>query len=147
MAKKKQEKRGNETKKKVWLIINFAIIMAIGVLIAIGSEVIGTAYVAGKSAVDPDAEKVVFNLTTEIIKEANTVLNRNLALSVGVYGLIQLFNYILYILKKKKVLVCFALLELILGIIGFIMEVDYFLYGLPLISALIYLRVLKLEEA
>ena len=147
MAKKKQEKKGNETKKKVWLLINFAIIMAIGVLIAIYSEVIGIAYVGSESIVDPEAEQLTFNLTRDILMESNKVMNKSIGISVGIYSLVQLINYIGYTFKKKKVLICFALLELVLGIIGYFINGDLIMFGLPIISALIYLRVLKLEEA
>ena len=146
MAKKKVEKKANETKKKIWLLINFAIIMAIGVSIAIGSEVIGIAYVAREAIVDPEAEEVVFNLTRDIIVESNKVMNRSIGISVGIYAFIQFINYAVYLFKKKKVLLVLLLAELIAAVTGYFINGDVIMFGIPFISALIYLRILKLEE-
>ena len=146
MAKKKVEKKSNENKKRIWLIINFAVIMAFGVLIAVQSEVVGIAYVGSKSIVDPEAEEASFRLTKDIIMEANRVMNKSILISVGTYGLVQLINYVAFTFKKKKVLIGFVLAELILGTVGYFINGDLIMFGFPLLSSLIYLRVLKLEE-
>ena len=146
MAKKKVKKSNNEGKKRIWLIVNFAMIMAFGVLIAVSSEVIGIAYVGSKSIVDPEAEKITFNLTRDILVEANKVMNKNIGITVGIYGLVQLVNYVLYLFKKKKYLFVLFLLEIVAAIAGYLYNGEFIMFGIPCLSALIYLRVLKLEE-
>lgn len=141
VSKKKQDIR-----KNIWLIINFAFIMIVGLYIAIESEVVGIAYVANKAMVDPEAEQVAFNLTVDVIKDANNVMNKSIAISVGIYSLVQLLNYCVYLFKKKNILIGLLFLELILGIVGFFINGDLTMFGFPFVSALIYLRVLKLEE-
>ncbi|MBR4693961.1 MAG: hypothetical protein IKP07_04040 [Bacilli bacterium] len=141
VSKKKQDIR-----KNIWLIINFAFIMVVGLYIAIESEVVGIAYVANKAMVDPEAEQVAFNLTVDVIKDANNVMNKSIAISVGIYSLVQLLNYCVYLFKKKNILIGLLLLELVLGIVGFFINGDLTMFGFPFVSALIYLRVLKLEE-
>jgi hypothetical protein len=141
VSKKKQDIR-----KNIWLIINFAFIMIVGLYIAIESEVVGIAYVANKAMVDPEAEQVAFNLTVDVIKDANNVMNKSIAISVGIYSLVQLLNYCVYLFKKKNILIGLVVLELILGIVGFFINGDLTMFGFPFVSALIYLRVLKLEE-
>ena len=120
--------------------------MAFGVLIAVQSEVVGIAYVGSKSIVDPEAEEASFRLTKDIIMEANRVMNKSILISVGTYGLVQLINYVAFTFKKKKVLIGFVLAELILGTVGYFINGDLIMFGFPLLSSLIYLRVLKLEE-
>ena len=146
MARKKEDKKGNETKKRIWLLINFAIIMAIGVSIAIESEVIGIAYVAKEAIVDPEAEEVVFNLTRDIIVESNKVMNKSIGISIGIYAAIQFINYAVYLFKKKKVLLVLLLVELVAAVTGYFINGSVIMFGIPFISALIYLRILKLEE-
>ena len=141
VSKKKQDIR-----KNIWLIINFAFIMIVGLYIAIESEVVGIAYVANKAMVDPEAEQVAFNLTVDVIKDANNVMNKSIAISVGIYSLVQLLNYCVYLFKKKTILIGLLLLELVLGIVGFFINGDLTMFGFPFVSALIYLKVLKLEE-
>ena len=141
VSKKKQDIR-----KNIWLIINFAFIMIVGLYIAIESEVVGIAYVANKAMVDPEAEQVAFNLTVDVIKDANNVMNKSIAISVGIYSLVQLLNYCVYLFKKKNILIGLVALELILGIVGFFINGDLTMFGFPFVSALIYLKVLKLEE-
>lgn len=141
VSKKKQDIR-----KNIWLIINFAFIMVVGLYIAIESEVVGIAYVANKAMVDPEAEQVAFNLTVDVIKDANNVMNKSIAISVGIYSLVQLLNYCVYLFKKKNILIGLLLLELVLGIVGFFINGDLTMFGFPFVSALIYLKVLKLEE-
>ncbi len=141
VSKKKQDIR-----KNIWLIINFAFIMIVGLYIAIESEVVGIAYVANKAMVDPEAEQVAFNLTVDVIKDANNVMNKSIAISVGIYSLVQLLNYCVYLFKKKNILIGLLFLELILGIVGFFINGDLTMFGFPFVSALIYLRVLKSEE-
>ena len=141
VSKKKQDIR-----KNIWLIINFAFIMVVGLYIAIESEVVGIAYVANKAMVDPEAEQVAFNLTVDVIKDANNVMNKSIAISVGIYSLVQLLNYCVYLFKKKTILIGLLLLELVLGIVGFFINGDLTMFGFPFVSALIYLKVLKLEE-
>ena len=141
VSKKKQDIR-----KNIWLIINFAFIMVVGLYIAIESEVVGIAYVANKAMVDPEAEQVAFNLTVDVIKDANNVMNKSIAISVGIYSLVQLLNYCVYLFKKKTILIGLLLLELVLGIVGFFINGDLTIFGFPVVSTLIYLRVLKLEE-
>ena len=141
VSKKKQDIR-----KNIWLIINFAFIMVVGLYIAIESEVVGIAYVANKAMVDPEAEQVAFNLTVDVIKDANNVMNKSIAISVGIYSLVQLLNYCVYLFKKKNILIGLLLLELVLGIVGFFINRDLTMFGFPFVSALIYLKVLKLEE-
>ncbi len=147
MAKKKVEKKGNETKIKIWLLVNFAIIMAIGVLIAVNSEVIGIAALANKAIVDPKATEVTFNLTKDIIVETNKVMNKSIAISVGIYEICQLLNYGLYLFNKKKLLIGLLGIELILAIVEVFTNGGLDLFVVPIISGLIYLRILKLEEA
>ena len=144
----KKEKKDNkeELQKRIWLIVNFALIMVFGVLIAIWSEVVGIAMVGQNSIVDPEAENVVFHLTTEIIKNANHVMNRSIAITVGLYGFCQLVNYAVYLFKKKRVLVALAVLELAALITGYFTNGSFDIFVVPFVSALIYLRVLDLDE-
>ena len=144
MAKKKIVKKdtSNETKRKVWLIINFALIMIFGVLIAIWSEVIGIAYVASTSMVNDET----FNLTVDIVKNANHVMNKSIAISVGLYSLCQLINYISYLFKKKKMLFVLMILELAAAISIYFTNGNVDIFVVPVLSATIYLRVLDLEE-
>ena len=139
-------KKKTDIRKNIWLIINFAFIMTVGLYIAIESEVVGIAYVANKAMVDPEAEQVAFNLTVDVIKDANNVMNKSIAISVGIYSLVQLLNYCVYLFKKKNILIGLVVLELILGIVGFFINGDLTMFGFPFVSALIYLKVLKLEE-
>ena len=147
MARKKVEKKNYEGKKRMWLIINFAMIMAFGVLIAVSSEVIGIAAVADKAIVDHEAENITFNLTRDIIVETNKVMNKSVGITVGIYGLVQLINYAVYLFKRKKVLLVLFLLEIVAAIGGYLYNGEFIMFGIPCLSALIYLRVLKLEES
>ena len=140
------KKKKIDIRKNIWLIINFAIIMAFGVLIAINSEVIGIAAVADKAMVDHEATEVAFNLTKDIIVEINKVMNKSIAISVGIYGMCQLLNYIVYLFNKKKLLLVFLGIELILAIVELFTNGGIDLFVVPLLSGLIYLRVMKLEE-
>ena len=131
-----------DIRKNIWLIINFALIMAFGVLIAVNSEVIGVAAVADKAIVDHEAKEVTFNLTKDIIVETNKVMNKSIAISVGIYGICQLINYIV----KKKLLLFLLGVELILAIVDVFTNGNIDMFVVPIISGLIYFRVMKLEE-
>ncbi len=135
-----------DIRKNIWLIINFALIMTFGVLIAIHSEVIGIAAVADKAIVDHEAKEVTFNLTKDIIVETNKVMNKSIAISVGIYGICQLINYIVYLFNKKKLLLFLLGVELILAIVEVFINGNIDMFVVPIISGLIYFRVMKLEE-
>ncbi len=135
-----------DIRKNIWLIINFALIMTFGVLIAIHSEVIGIAAVADKAIVDHEAKEVTFNLTKDIIVETNKVMNKSIAISVGIYGICQLINYIVYLFNKKKLLLFLLGVELILAIVEVFTNGSIDMFVVPIISGLIYFRVMKLEE-
>ena len=135
-----------DIRKNIWLIINFALIMAFGVLIAVNSEVIGVAAVADKAIVDHEAKEVTFNLTKDIIVETNKVMNKSIAISVGIYGICQLINYIVYLFNKKKLLLFLLGVELILAIVDVFTNGNIDMFVVPIISGLIYFRVMKLEE-
>lgn len=142
MTKRKNNR--NDLKEKIWEIVNFAIIMLAGIFFAIESEVIGIAHVANQAL---NQETEVFNLTVDVVKNSNKVMNKAIFLSVGFYALIQLVNYCLYKFKLKKVLIICIILEILLSISELFYSGNFFLAGIPVISALIYLRILKLEES
>ncbi len=78
--------------------------------------------------------------------ETNKIMNKNIGITVGIYGLVQLINYALYLFKKGKVLYVLFILEIISAIAGYHYNGEFIMFGVPCLSALIYLRVLKLEE-
>ncbi len=143
MAKKvvkKASKKNNEMKIKLWKIANFTLIMVIGVLIAIASEVIGIAAVAANASVNEG-----FNLTVDIVKNTNLTMNKAIGITVGLYAAVQLINYVFYIFKQRALLMIAVAFELILAIITITSE-NYIITLLPMLSGLIYLRILRLEE-
>ena len=140
MAKIKKKDR----KVRDLLLANFIIIMFVGVLIAIESEVIGIAKVVA------DAEVVGgFNLTTEIVNKANVYMNSFIAIAVGVYALLHAINYGLYLYKKDGLLKVFMIIDFLVFVGCIIFKLDplvFDIYLVPVISGLIYLKVLKIEE-
>ncbi len=143
MAKKvvkKASKKNNEMKIKIWKIANFTLIMVIGVLIAIASEVIGIAAVAANASVNEG-----FNLTVDVVKNTNLTMNKAIGITVGLYAAVQLINYVFYIFKQRALLMIAVAFELILAIIT-ITSANYIITLLPMLSGLIYLRILRLEE-
>ncbi len=138
----KRKNNENELKIKIWEIVNFVIIMLAGIFFAVESEVIGIAHVASQAL---NQETEVFNLTVDIVKNSNKVMNKAIILSVGLYAVIQIVNYCLYKFKVKKVLIICVVLEILLSVSELIYSGNFFLAGIPVISALIYLRILKLE--
>ena len=138
---KKVGKKDNSGKIKLWLILNFALILAVGIYIAVSSEVIGIADVVTRSSVND----TTYELTSDIVMESNKVMNRTIFIMVGIYSGIQLINYIMYLFKSKKVLYVLIALELIYAVYNIMNGVIMTVF--PILSILIYLRLLKLEES
>ena len=152
MAKKstkKVDKKGYESKKKIWLIINFVVIMLAGLFFVLEWEIVSIASVVKDSIVDPNADTIVYNLTTEIVKNSNLIMNKAILCSMGTYSIVQIINYVLYLFNKKSVLMGAIILEAIILVAGLVQNsADAIaIMGVPIISALIYLRILKLEES
>ncbi len=140
MAKIKKK----DKKAKDLLLANFIIIMFFGVLLAIEAEVIGIAYVGGKAMVDDG-----FNLTSKIINEANVYMNSAIAIVVGVYALLQIINYGLYLYKKDGLLKVFMIIDVLIFVGCFAFKLSpavFSIYLVPVLSSFIYLKVLKIEE-
>ncbi|MBR4693960.1 MAG: hypothetical protein IKP07_04035 [Bacilli bacterium] len=141
VEEKKIDKK-NEIKIKIWKIVNFVFIVGVTVFFAV--------YYARESV-----QNVWLNLDgvpVEIRKELEEVINSVLRMVtidtfiyVGIYAILQIYYYVLYLFKLKKVLYISMLLQIIIFCTGLV-NIDLLPLIFPIISVLIYLRMLKLEE-
>ena len=140
MADKKDKKDVKEIKKKIWLIINFTLIMGTVVFMVVnfarnGVENVWWNYEGHHG----DLEK---SLISSVLK---MMTNYSLA-TVGVYAVLQVYYYILYTFKLKKTLWISMLISLIILAAGLVIDIDLYAVVFPVVSVLIYTRLLKLEE-
>lgn len=146
MAKKtvktvKKVKSNNDIKIKIWKTINLLIILVCSVLFAAMCETIGIAAVAANAKAGEE-----FKLTVEIVKNANMTMNKAITFTGSLYVLIHLVNYLLYLFNMRRVLRIAVIAELIVTMVGATYTPNYIIVLVPLLSALIYLRILSLER-
>ena len=145
MAKRKvvEEKRvnnKNEVKIKIWKIINFILIM--GTLVFFTVEFARN----GVNNVWWNYEGSNTQLEKGLINEVLKMMTTYSLATAGVYAILQVYYYILYTFKLKKVLWISMLISLIVLAAGLVVDVDLYAVVFPIASVLIYMRLLKLEE-
>jgi len=145
MAKKKIEKevkKNNDVRIKVWRIINFVLIMATTVFFAVNYAR------SGVQNVWWNFDGVPVEMRKELKDVINSVLDMmtlNTFIYVGIYALLQIYYYVLYLFKLKKTLYISMLIHIVIFFTGLI-NIDLLPLIFPIVSVLIYLRMLKLEE-
>ena len=142
MAERKKKKtNNNEVKINIWKIVNFLLIMASVVYMALVIEIVSVAAVAANAT----KGKEVYELTVEIIKHTNVTMNKAVVATVGIYAIAHFINYVLYILKRRELLIVANIAELVFAIISLNKPFGLIIL-LPLLSGLVYLRILRLEK-
>ena len=164
MAKKvskKVEKKSTKssskksTRIKVWRYANFVLLMVSFIAFAEMIQSISIASVAGGvyKVVGENAEVVNMNIGafTEVIIKSNLDMSKAVLVVSGSYALFHALNYFFYINKRKTWLIVALLCEVIVCALGIATDFNIgpFACGiaiLPIISGLMYLRIMRLEE-
>ncbi len=164
MAKKATKKVDKETVKsgskkatkiKVWRYVNFLLLMISFILFAEMIQTISIAAVAAKvqalAGESAEFSKLTKEAFTEIIMKSNYSMSKMVLVVSGAYALAHVFNYFFYINKRKSWLIIALLVEVVVCVLGITTKVAVGPFAcsiviLPIISGLMYLRILKIEE-
>ena len=141
MSKKKGEIKNAATKAFAWKVINFILILVSCLLLTEIVHIISVAAVAANASVEEG-----YVLTLDIIKDTNSLMSRVIAMYGVVFIFIHAINYVLYLLKQRQALIVIIILELVVSLGTAPFLPDYIISLLPMLSGLIYLRILRLER-
>lgn len=142
--KKDKENKKKEIRRRDLLLVNFIIIMFIGILIAMVAHVQGIAVLLLRSGGEEE-----FLIKPQLVGEVNVHMNNMLLLVLGVYSLLHCINYGLYLFDNDKYLKIFMGIDALIyvGCIACrLSPIMYAIYLVPILSGYIYLKILKLEE-
>ena len=149
------KKSGKETRIKVWRYANFVLLMVSFIIFAEMIQTISIADVAGGvyKVVGENAEIVNMNkdVFTEVIIKSNLSMSKMVLIVSGSYALFHALNYFLYINRRKSWLIVAIISEIIVCALGVATDLNIgpFACGiaiLPLLSGLMYLRIMRIEE-
>jgi hypothetical protein len=142
MAKKKaKDTKNNDVKIKIWKILNIVLIMAAVVFFAVDFARSGVNNVWWNYTGHESGE-----LSKELINDVLKMMTEYSLITVGVYAVLQVYYYVLYTFKLKKIMWISVLLSVIILATGLIVDIDLYAIVFPIASVLIYTRLLKLEE-
>ncbi len=139
--KKKVKKNNNALKANIWKIVNFLLIMVSIVLLAVIVEVVSIAAVAANASKGEE----VFELTVDVVKHTNFSMNRVVFTVMSIFAFAHFINYAFYILKKRPLLIGANAAELVFAVLCISYPIGLIVL-LPMLSGLVYLRILRLEE-
>ena len=138
---KKKKTKNNEVKVNVWKIVNFLLIMISVIYLALIIEIVSVAAVAANASKGEE----IYELTVDVIKHTNLTMNKAVVATMGIFAVAHFVNYVLYILKRRELLVIANIIELVIAVISLKQPFGLVIL-LPLLSGLVYLRILKLEK-
>jgi hypothetical protein len=87
----------------------------------------------------------IYELTVDVIKHTNLTMNKAVVATMGIFAVAHFVNYVLYVLKRRELLVIANIIELVIAVISLKQPFGLVIL-LPLLSGLVYLRILKLEK-
>ena len=140
--KKEVEKKnkGIEARIRVWKIVNFAIIMASVVFMVVNFVRTGVQNVWWNY----DGQYVT--LEKSLINDVVKMMTVYSLETIGVYAILQIYYYILYIFKLQKTLLVSVLLSGILIFTEIGLDIDLYAILFPIVSVVIYMRMMDLEK-
>ena len=139
--KKKAKKNYNVLKANIWKIVNFLLIMISVVLLCGMFEVISIAAVAANASKGEE----VFELTVDIVRRTNFNMNKVVFTTMGIFAFTHFINYTFYILKQRTLLIGANAAEIIFSILCISNPIGLIVL-LPMLSGLVYLRIIRLEK-
>ena len=133
------------TKQKILSTINMLVILVVPIYYAMVWETISIAAVAGEYTITKQ-------LTTDFVKNLNHTYNLAIFVDMGIYALFQLFAYLAYIFKCKKLQIIILITNICLAIISIVvlMTNQNANFGLtwviPVINSALYICINKADK-
>ena len=153
--KKTVKKSGRETRIKVWRYANFVLLLVSFVMFAamiqttsVADVAAGVYKITGEQAEEVKMSTSVFK---EVVLKSNLKMLKTVLVVSGSYALANAINYFFYINRRKFALIIALLAEVIICSVGIASDYSILPFAcgiviLPIMSGLMYLRIMKLEE-